>query len=151
MIFDNIRNCKLYYGANEKFEKAFEFIKKATDENYPVGKYELDGDSLYAMVQEYTTKPKSEAKYEAHEKYIDIQYMLSGIEEIAVFDIGGAEIEDEYNPEYDAAFYKAKEKMTVSVLEAGDFGIFYPNDIHRPGISYKENLPVRKIVVKVRV
>ena len=52
MIFDNIRNCKMYYGVNERFEKAFDFIKKAVEENLEVGKYEIDGKEVYALVQE---------------------------------------------------------------------------------------------------
>ena len=71
MVFDSIKNCELYYGVHKNFEKAFDFIKKATAENLPVGKYELDGKDLYASVQEYTSKTEQESKFEGHRNYIE--------------------------------------------------------------------------------
>ena len=56
MILDNINNCSMYSCMHKYFETAFDFIKKAVAENYAVGKYEIDGENLYASVQEYNTK-----------------------------------------------------------------------------------------------
>ena len=80
MIFDTLANAQKYYSLHSRFEDAFEFINKAISENLPVGRYELDGKNLFALVQEYTTKNPEEAKNEAHRKYIDIQCVLSGEE-----------------------------------------------------------------------
>ena len=62
MIFDNIKNCKLYYGVNDGFEKAFDFIKKAVEENLEVGKYEIDGTNVYGLVQAYDSKTEDKSR-----------------------------------------------------------------------------------------
>lgn len=151
MIFDNLQNCEMYYEINDKFEAAFDFIKKATCENLPVGKYELDGSELYASIQEYTTKYEYECKFEGHRNYIDIQYIISGIEVIEVVDISKAESMIEYSVENDIEFYKNTNKAGKGVVESGEYGIFFPKDLHKPGINYEEVTAVKKIVVKVKI
>ena len=152
MIFDNIDNCHLYYGIHNRFQDAFDFIKKAVSENYECGRYEIDGKNLFAFIQEYTTKPENEGMYEGHKNYIDIQFIVSGIEEIYDVDINKTEIKVEYDGEKDIAFYQDSPKATKAVLEAGEYGIFLPKDLHKPGISFNgEKSSVKKIVVKVKV
>ena len=150
MIFDNIRNCKMYYGVNERFEKAFDFIKKAVEENLEVGKYEIDGKEVYALVQEYDSKTEDKSKFEGHENYIDIQYVISGCEMLGSADVKYTVATTEYNPEKDITFYENYYKATYCTAQEGDFCIFFPHDIHRPGMAYQDiPTPVRKIVVKV--
>ena len=128
---------------------AYDFIvNKAKDA--AVGKYDLE-NGAYVSVQEYTTKARSEAKYEAHKKFIDIQMILSGKELIAVSPIDKMTISDEYNEEKDFMLFHHNDECTDYVLEAGDFLILYPQDVHMPGVCVNEKSPVRKIVVKVPV
>lgn len=152
MIFDNIKNCEMYYGVNPKFKKAFEFIKKAVEENVEVGKYEIEGKDIYASVQNYDSKLKENSSFEGHNNYIDIQYIIDGREIMGVMEIAHAEVRDEYNPDKDVTFYKDSETASCCVAGKGDFCIFYPHDIHRPGMAFN-NIPsnVRKIVVKVHI
>ena len=151
MIFDNIKNAKLYYGSHKNFEKAFEFIDKAVKENLPVGKYEIDGVDLYASVQEYLSKDFETAKNEGHRNYIDIQFVISGTEQILVEDIADSKIKTEYNDVKDVEFYYDGENACSLTLKDGDFAILFPHDIHKPGLTYKTPENVRKIVVKVKV
>ncbi len=128
---------------------AYDFIvSKAKDA--AVGKYELE-NGAYVSVQEYTTKARAEAKYEAHKKFIDIQLILSGKELIAVTPIEKMEIKDEYNETKDVMFFQHNDECTDYVLESGDFLILYPQDVHMPGVCVNEKSAVRKIVVKVPV
>ena len=151
MIIDNLKNCELYFGVNKNFEKAFEFIKKACNENLPVGKYEIDGKDVYAMVQEYDTKPEENGKFEGHRKYIDIQFIVSGEEKMELMDISKAVAKTEYNEERDFLFFENTDKANKTVFTGGEYGIFFPWDIHKPGLSAKaESNAVRKIVVKVK-
>ncbi len=152
MIIDKIENCALYYGAHPNFEKAFAFIKKAIAENLAVGKYELDGKNLFASVQEYNTKEEQAARFEGHEKYIDIQYIVSGAEYVEVTDIAKAQPITEYNEEKDVQFYQAKEQVWKGVWTANDYGIFFPHDIHRPGMRVDGiSTPAKKILVKIKM
>ena len=151
MIIDNTKNSALYLGANKRFEKAFAFIEKAVKENLPAGKYEIDGKEVYASVLEYNSKAKADAKFEGHKNYIDIQYIVSGIEEIAVADIGKVTKKTEYNAEKDVEFYELCGKETVCVLESGEYAILFPQDIHQPSVGFQGvSAPVKKIVVKVK-
>ena len=152
MIFDTIKNCEMYYSLNENFKDAFDFLKKATRENLPVGKYEINGTKLYASVQEYVAKAPEDCNSEGHRNYIDIQYIMSGIEVISSFNIEKATLKTEYNAEKDVAFYENNEMCADCVVESGDYVILFPEDIHRPGMSFEGNaVSVKKIVVKVKI
>lgn len=152
MIFDNVKNCGIYYGINPKFEKAFSFIKKAMTEKMEVGKYEIDGTDIFALVQNYDSKPIEECSFEGHENYIDIQCVTEGCETMGVMEISKAVIRDAYNGERDVAFYEDSDTASYCTVHQGEFCIFYPQDIHRPGVAFcNEPSNVDKIVVKVRV
>ena len=152
MIIDNMRNSGLYLAAHPGFAEAFAFLEKAVAEALPVGRYEIDGDNVYAMVQAYDTKPSEAGSYEAHERYIDLQYVMSGVEKIEFLDIAKATVKIPYDPAKDAAFYADSDLAGVAVLEAGDYCIFFPHDIHKPARIFGDtSAPVKKIVVKIKV
>lgn len=50
MIVDVLENKELYYGIHKNIKPAMEFIEKAVAENFEVGRYELDGKNLFALV-----------------------------------------------------------------------------------------------------
>ncbi len=152
MVFDNIKNCHIYYPMHKNFEKAFDFIKKAIAEDLPNGRHEINGTDLFANIMEYTIAPEKAGIYEGHENYIDIQFIVSGAERIDVTEIAKTTVTTPYNPEKDIAFYDGGDGLVRGVLENGDFSILFPNDIHRPGMPVKDTpTHVKKIVVKVRV
>lgn len=149
MILDNIENCKKYEVLNRNFEKAFRFLKREDLESLTVGKYEIDGEEVFAMVQEYETKDLENAKYEAHKKYIDIQYMLAGSENMGYSSIDKLEITSPYSEQND--FMLLEGEVNLIVLNSKDFFVLYPEDAHMPGVFIKEKNKVKKVVVKVRV
>ncbi len=148
MILDKLENSKLYKNIHPLFSKAFEYIHKTDFSQLADGKYEIENDKLFAMVQEYNTKDKTEAKPEAHRKYIDIQYIHSGVELVGIATLNNQiPVSDE--PEKDFAFYESETSFIK--LEAGMFAVFFPDDLHMPGIKLKQSTKVKKIVVKVSV
>lgn len=152
MIFDTLENCSKYYGMHENFRKAFEFIKKAEDEKLPAGRYDFGGEEIYAIVQEYDSKNPADYQFEGHKKYIDIQYILSGIEVVEVLNIKKATPAGEYIEEREVQFFTSGENTGKHILENGEYGIFWPCDIHKPGLMYKgEATPVRKVLVKIKL
>ena len=148
MIIDIIENSELYKSLHSRFTKAFAFISKTNFSKLDDGKYEIENEDIFAMVQEYNTKDKKDAKLEAHRKYIDIQYIHSGVELIGV-----ATFKDQVpitdDTVKDIAFYKGDASFIK--LEAGMFAIFFPDDLHMPGIREAQSVKVKKVVVKVRV
>ena len=152
MIFDNVKNADKYYACHPKFKAAFDFINTAINENYAPERYHLDGAEMYAFIQEYTSKSPDEPYFEGHKNYIDIQCIVSGTECMEGMDIARAVVKVPYSSENDICFYEDNAKAVKAVLEAGDFGIFFPNDLHKPGMCYEGvKAPVKKIVVKVHV
>ena len=156
MILDKMENRSLYEGCHRSFALAFEVLRGAVEDQLPVGKYELGdfnkGVSFTVSVQEYRTHLREEGKFEGHQEYIDIQYIVSGREEIDVCDRSRAEAITEYNGEKDVCFFTSCERATCLTLKAGDYAIFFPGDIHKPGLSPDgEKTAVKKIVLKVKV
>ena len=148
MIIDRIENSELYESLHLRFAKAFAFICKTDFSQLDDGKYEIENDDIFAMVQEYNTKDKKEAKLEAHRKYIDIQYIHSGVELIGIAALND-QIPITDDTEKDIAFYEGDASFIK--LEAGMFAIFFPDDLHMPGIKLTQSAKVKKVVVKVRV
>lgn len=150
MIIDRLENSPKYACSHKGFAESFAFLQKAVSENLPCGRYEIDGDNVFAFIQEYTSKLDS--AFEGHKNYIDIQFIISGTEVMKVADISKMNISQEYDPERDIAFYQDNDKASVCVIEAGEYGVFFPWDIHKPGLCF-DNAPaeVKKAVVKVKV
>ena len=118
----------------------------------PNGRCDLDGDNCFALVQSYKTKPLSEAKFEAHRKYIDIQFIQAGRESLLWAPLSVLrETTQPYSDERDVAFYATPSQVTSINLRAGDFTIFFPEDGHAPGVEWAGVVEVRKVVIKVRI
>ena len=149
MIADSIKNLNLY-SSFVPAEEILAFIEKVEKEQLPTGRYDLDGDNLFALVQEYDSKPKAEARMESHKLYTDLQYVMSGEECIGWEPVDNLEVEEDRTPDADVIFYVSKEPMSMNVLKAGMFGIYVPTDGHMPGVAVNECVPVHKIVFKIR-
>jgi len=151
MIVDRIENALLYAALNNRFKKAFEILKDKTLIQKSDGRYEVDGDKLYYIVQHYTTKPREECKLEAHKKYIDVQFIASGQEIIYYTTLNGLKIETPYDQTKDVAFYKVPVDLTAVNLRPGMFCILFPQDAHIPGCQIDGPSNVHKVVVKVKM
>lgn len=142
-----------------KFERkiclALEYLA-GLDRNFlsdkPAGylkKVEIDGRDIFAIHQVSKTKPPRQARFEAHRKYIDLQYILGGEEIIGIAFVNKLTIILPYDRKKDVEFYKYF-PSTSFVMEPGALAIFYPCDAHAPGLIFKRRRLVRKVVVKVR-
>ena len=147
MIIDNIKNCDIYTQNNENLKKGFDFIKSYLNNPVEVGRYEIDGDNVYAIVQEYETK--APGKFEAHKKYTDIQFLVSGKELIGYANINSLVPHTEYDAEKDFMLFDGNKCTTELILEDGMFAVFFPEDGHMPGCFTENPENVIKIVVKV--
>ncbi len=150
MIIDKIENIDFYSNIPEKIAKALTFLKNTNFTDQQDGKHPIEGNNLFYIVQRYQTKPLTEGKFEAHKKYIDIQYLVSGEEIIGYTPLDNLEIVEPYNEQNDCAFYKAPEKITTLFLTPGSFAIFFPHDAHMPCRQLNTPTDVLKVVVKVK-
>jgi len=149
MIIDKIENSHLYQGLGERISKAFEYIIKSDLKNLKPGKYEIDGENIFALISEYKTKSEEEGKLEAHRKYIDVQYVINGEELMGYAPLGDQSILEPYKEGNDIIFFKGEKLFTK--VSSGMFAIFFPEDIHMPGIITEEISEVKKLVIKVRI
>ncbi len=148
MIVDKIENLNLYSNLENGVVKALNYIAKQKFSTMEMGKYELDGDKLFAIVNDYKTKSLDGAESEVHEQYIDVQFIVSGEESIGYAPLNNQKPTVEYDADSDVAFYN--EKVSLVNMKTGMFAIFYPTDIHMPGIVTDKSVDVRKVVVKIR-
>jgi biofilm protein TabA len=132
MILDRIDNAQLYLGLHAGFARAFEILTDKTLSQKQDGKYAVDGEKIYYTIQRYTTKPLSEGKLEAHRKYIDIQFLLAGVEILGYAPLKGLTTAEVYDPQKDIAFFNTPKEITKVKLEPGLFCILFPDDAHLP-------------------
>ena len=149
MIVDKLSNAHLYSGLGERIKKAFAYLKETDFSKMELGKYEIDGDNIFALVNEYSTKDQSEGKLEAHKKYIDVQFVAKGNELMGYAPLENQKVIDEYNGQNDIIFFSGEKSFTQ--VNEGMFAIFFPTDVHLPGIKLNEKTYVKKVVVKVKV
>jgi biofilm protein TabA len=151
MILDRIDNTRLYVGLHARFAKAFEILRDETMTQKEDGKYAVDSDKIYYTIQRYTTKPLNEGKLEAHRKYIDIQFLLSGEELLGYVPLKGLTTAEEYNPQKDIAFFNTPKEITKVKLEPGLFCVLFPDDAHLPCRQLAGPAEVRKVVIKIKI
>lgn len=150
MIFSNISVVNKYDYLEENFRIAYEWLKNTDLASLPVGSYPILGDSVVANVQEYTTFPADQGLFETHEKYFDIQYVVSGKEQFGVCKREGLKLK-EHRIENDLLLYEEPELSGTVLMEAGDLIVVAPEDAHKPRCLAGEACEVKKVVIKVAV
>ena len=153
MIIDRIENRAFYKQLNPRITTALEYLAKTDFTKLAVGKYEIDGPKVFAIVQRYVTKPLENIAWEAHREYIDLQYVAEGGERMGYAPLcNHIPIYKEYDPQRDLIFYHAQGDLLT--VPAGSFAIFTPQDIHAPGLAVDPSTAsteVVKVVVKCLV
>ena len=150
MLAGNINNLKEQGKLNDRMDKAIEFLSRKDLLTLPAGRVEIDGDKVYALIQDYETIPTDNAKFEAHRKYLDIQYVASGKESIGYINLSKLTITDDYNEQKDVIHgAPVQSDITWVVLGVGDLAVLYPTDAHAPKVICGSSSAVRKIVMKV--
>ena len=154
MILDHLTKARLYQ-LGERFNRGFQYLSARNLPEIPDGKYPIDDDDLFAIVQTYTTKLAREGRWESHRRYADIQYLIRGRERIGIRVLHpptpalDMQIETAYDADKDVAFYTGA--GDVLTLDAGHFAVFFPHDIHMPSLALDQPAEVKKVVVKVRI
>lgn len=150
MVYDRIDCSRTYFGLSDDIRLGLEYLRDFNP-GVKVGVHELT-PRVKAIVSEYTTKHENEFGYEAHRDYIDIQYIISGLEKICFLPLKYLKETKAYNKEIDASFYKeADMKPQELILGNGYFAIFFPQDGHMPQLCVEYPEPVKKVVIKVRI
>ena len=148
MIMDRLENAGQYFELHPAFEQAFTFLLRSDLAELPVGRHDINGDSLFCLISKGPGKTRTEARLEAHRKYIDIQYIIAGSDEMGWKSIDDCSIQGEvYNEEKDIEFF-GDVPTSWTKVPAGSFTVFFPQDAHAPMVSDAE---IHKVVMKIAV
>lgn len=109
------------------------------------------GAGVFALEQAYVAKPVAEGKWEAHQRYIDVQVVIAGRELMGVRDVGGLALTEDYRAERDLMFFAPTEPASILRVAEGGVAVFFPVDAHMPSLADGAQATVRKTVVKVPV
>jgi biofilm protein TabA len=151
MIFGSVNDFEQEYFA-PLMNKAVKHLKETDWSQFEAGSYEIDGDNMFASVQELTTVDREEKDAESHAQYIDVQYLISGEEAIYVARPSNEHVISEHKLDSeDVILYSEVQNESKLNLSAGMFAIFFPNDIHTPGCINNEKMDIKKVVIKVKV
>lgn len=151
MIIDRLSNCHLY-SENDLIREAFTFLNSL--QKFPEeGKISLKGDNLFANIDKYSTKPASDCRFEAHQRFIDIQMLFSGQEIIYWHPSSELKENIPYDTERDVAFFELPPLVAgQAIISPGIFMLLYPEDAHMPQIAINDlPEPVAKIVMKIKI
>lgn len=148
MIVDKIENISIY---NNIPVEAVKFIN-SLNTNIQLGRYELE-NGIFANVEKYETKLIENAKFEAHNDYVDIQILLKGNENIFITDKTILTVSEPYDQNRDICFYSDKLDSSMPVrLDSSNFVVVFPHEAHAPQVSINEiSEEVLKVVVKIPV
>jgi YhcH/YjgK/YiaL family protein len=149
MIYDTINNITIYKQVIPQYAMVLDFVSKVLDNKIDLTKnrIEIDGDKVFALVNRYETKESG--LWEAHKKYIDIQWMLNGRESILFAHLKDLKITKDYDVKNDYLLLEGDgDNLTLS---KGEFAIFFPDDAHQPGLTINKPEAILKIVIKVRL
>lgn len=148
MILDELTHAEQYFGIGARFERGLRWLTDNDLPAMPVERYDIAGDNVFAMVQEYDTKPMADGFWEAHREYADIQLVVSGNEHMGYAPTGSMQV-----GEYDASrdFLPMEGNGLFVPMTAGQFMILWPQDAHMPQMAIDQPAPVKKVVVKVKL
>ncbi len=149
MVIDLLKRAPLYAGLSPRLRIGLEWLQQTDLAALADGRYPIDGEAVYAIVQRYRTRGPESCRWEAHRRFIDIQYVETGREQIGWAPVETLQPDTPHDAERDLAFFTGQ-GVTLPV-PAGTFLILHPSDAHRPCMAAGAPADVLKVVVKVQV
>ncbi|HBO61289.1 MAG TPA: YhcH/YjgK/YiaL family protein [Olsenella sp.] len=151
MIFTSLADAARNDVTSARMAKALEFLARPDLAELAPGRHEIMGDEVFANVQELTTVRPGEKNYEAHRRYADVHYVISGEELMGVAPVGECEPVGEFSEADDFGLYVPGDREAWATLRPGDLVVTPPCDAHKPGCCPGEPAPLKKVCVKVLV
>ena len=148
MIFDTLVNADRYAALHVLFPRAFEYLRNTDLRALAPGRHPIEGERLFAIAETAAGRTREQAKLECHRKYIDIQLVLEGKDEM-----GWKPVRDchaplaDYSSEKDIQFFRDAPASWIAT-PPGAFCIFFPQDAHAPLVGTGE---ICKVILKIAV
>src|SRR5689334_18390269 len=132
MVLDRLDHASAYFNLSRGIRTALDYLQRTDLAALSIGRQVVDGDAVFALVAEYDTEPPEARFWEAHRRHIDVQYVQSGVERIAVGNLADFAVEP-YDADRDLVVARGAAAQVVTV-GAGEFVILFPHDVHMPGL-----------------
>lgn len=146
MIFSTLSQSERYAALHPLFPRAFEYIRTSDLRALAPGHYPIIGDDLFAIVEHMPGRTRAEAQLEAHRRYIDIQLVLEGVDEMGWKQLSECrEPVSDYSAEKDIQLFRDAPASWIATPPDA-FCIFFPEDAHAPLVSTGS---IRKVVLKI--
>lgn len=134
----------------ERCMEAVKFLSQLNAEDLSLGRHDVNEGFFYNVI-EYDTTNEADKPYESHRKFVDIQFLLSGVEIMQIIDIDRLQVKNLYDSIKECTLYKSLNNTASIILRPGSVMILYPKDAHR-SMSYNGTVNhVVKIVGKIRI
>ena len=152
MIADSLDNLGKYEHLIPLAKEITTYLANNDIASLPGGKYEIDGDKAFVLIQEYYTNAGPDKLWESHKKYIDIQLVIDGQEYMGYSPVDFLKVHTPYSEENDIVFYENDSKEQSNLMtNKNHFCVFFPEDAHKPGLHIIEVYRVKKAVIKVKI
>lgn len=150
MIVAALREAESQAPPAPGLRKAFAFLRRPDVSALADGRHDIDGDRVFALVQRYGTAVEAAPRFEAHRRYVDVQYLVAGEEVIGWAPLARLTVTEPYDEAKEAGFGTVAAGLwTPLVLQAGELAVLFPEDAHAPKLAAGPPSAVHKIVVKV--
>jgi len=148
MILDTLSNIDRYASLHPLFPRAIAFIRSTDLSALAVGIHPIIDEQLFVIVEEAQGRSRAEAELECHRKYIDIQLVLEGVDEMGWKPLADClQPVSDYSAARDIQFFSDAADAWVST-PANAYCIFFPQDAHAPLVSTGK---IRKVIFKIAV
>ncbi len=152
MIVTDLNHIDRQVSMTPAMRRAIDFLRRRDIHQLADGRVEIDGDRVFAIVQRYETGKADAPKFEAHRKYIDVQFIASGEEVIGWAPVERMTITEAHDADKDICFGAVARGQWAPVnLHRGQLAVLWPEDGHAPKLAAGAPSTVMKIVVKVAV
>lgn len=148
MIFDHLKNRE-NYRCHPLLARALDYLATLEPGTLPDQTQVLSEGILFCNPVSFQSKPETECKYEAHKKYIDLHYIVEGVEGIATASCQALTVTEAYDEDKDILFLSGQEDGRY-YLKPGQFMVCFPDDAHKVGMMADSPAPIRKIVFKIK-
>ena len=148
MILDTITNAYRYTTLHPLFATVFDYIQSTNLHALAPGKHPIAGDDLFVIIEKVQGRSSESTQLECHRKYIDIQLVLDGVDEMGWKSLPDCQNPvSEYSADYDVQLFNAMPTAWVAT-PANSFCIFFPDDAHTALVG---NGSIHKAVFKIAV
>lgn len=151
MIRALLEHAERYYVLGEGVRMALEYIRETDLLSLAPGRYPIDGDRVFALIQEPTTQSRDRAPFENHKRHADLQTTLRGVEYVGYCPIGKLTPKGDYDVESDVQLYSGEGDLLMRNDAGKSFALFYPEDGHQPYVTLGDPAPIKKVVVRIRI